>query len=461
MAETPSVKQLRASQKRTQRCATRASEERDADLADSGFTFDEHFQHHYLAHLLRDPVFFLHVRDDVEAELFTSELGQKAARLILGWAEENDSPPGSLIYTEIDNLRQYAAFNEADINQIKLYIKKLLDVELQNRRYLLDQHDKFLAHRKLLDMYPRFSDAMRKGEHTKARELLNEVVQFNSSHGHVGSFMPADPSERVERRLREDGERFWLLIEPLDSLDVSLKRGQIGIWQSQRSSGGKTAAFCHCAKAFGLQGKKSLVFTLEDGQEEWEDKFDMCISGLTKWNLDDAAEIEKRMRYWYRFGGGVHIVKFPAGSKVSDLRRYTRFLQSTHNWHPDAIIIDYIDLLGPESKELIGDLYGTGHEVMLHLSAWADDDAIVVWTGSQSSRSAMNETFADQQHVAQSIAKIFDAHLIISINRTSEEQQQGITQLHVVKNKNGPARFTRAIRSDFDTYHFYKRGFGD
>jgi hypothetical protein len=54
-----------------------------------------------------------------------------------------------------------------------------------------------------------------------------------------------------------------------------------------------------------------------------------------------------------------------------------------------------------------------------------------------------------------SIAKIWDADLVLSINRTEEEQEQGLTQIYVVKNKNGPARFSRTIRSDFDRMHFY------
>ena len=95
------------------------------------------------------------------------------------------------------------------------------------------------------------------------------------------------------------------------------------------------------------------------------------------------------------------------------------------------------------------------------LSKWAKEDEVALWTAAQGTRGAITEAIADQEHMGRSIAKVQIAHQIFSINRTAEEQQEGITQIHVVKNKGGRARFSRMIHSDFDTCHFYKQQKGD
>ncbi len=418
--------------------------------------FDEHFQQHYLAFLLRDTTFFQHVRHDVQPELFSADLGQKTARLIEGWAAEHEAPPGELILTEIDLLAKRATFSPDDINVLKTYIKKLLTLKLQNRQFLLDQHDRFMGHQRLLDAFPKFQEHMRKGNLDKARDLLNNLVSFRSTTGQMGTFFPADPTERIKRRQEEDTERFWLLIPELDKSIRGLKRGQLGVWQSQRSSAGKSTALIHLIKAFVLQKKKVLMFTLEDPQEEVEDKLDMCVAGITDRELLNKEKIERQLRWWYSFSGEVHIVEFSPGSKTSELRAYAHMLGNTKNWHADAVLVDYADLLAPEDSRLTGDTFATGHQVYIELNRWAKQDKVVLWTAAQSGRAAITETHADQEHIGLSLAKVWDATLIISINRTAEEQQEGLTNCFVVKNKNGPARFSKTIRSDFNTMHFVK-----
>jgi hypothetical protein len=320
-----------------------------------------------------------------------------------------------------------------------------------------------MRHQRLLKMFPKFAEAMKKGDHEKAGDLLNDVVTFKSAYQQQpGNLFSADPSERVARRAVEDHERFWLLIPEIDATVNGLRRKQIGVFQSQRSSAGKTAALVHCIKAFVFQGWNVLAITVEDGREVFEDKLDMSVAGLTSRNLANQYEIEKAMRRWFRHGGNVHVAEFsPINTKVSTLRAYKKYLESTQNFYADVVILDYADLLGPETDTLRGDLFATGMEVYGALSAWAKEENIAIWTAMQSGRAAGTSTHADMEHAGMSIAKVWVAWQILSINRTAEEQQEGLTNIYVVKNKDGPARFSKTIRSDFDRQHFYCIGNGE
>lgn len=421
------------------------------------FSFDEHFQQNYVAFLLRDATFYHHVRQDVTPELFQSDTAKKVVRLILGWAEREDAPPGELIFTEIDNLRKLAAFDDKEINTLKVYLQRLLALDLQNRNFILTQHDRFMSHQKMMANFPKFAERVKQGRFDEARDMMTEIVTFKSRFSEMGRFHNPDPTERILRRDEEEKERFWNFIPELDEVVDGLKRKQIGVWLSQRSSAGKTAALIHQMKSFALQRKNVLFLTLEDGREEIEDKLDMAVAGITKDNLKDREAIERRLRWLMKGNRRIHIAEFPSGlTTVNDLRKYTNFLANTENWHADAVLLDYADLLAPEDRAKTGvDLFATGDEVYTHLSGWAKEDNIAIWTAAQGTRSAITESVADQEHMGRSIAKVQIAHQIFSINRTAEEQKEGITQIYVVKNKGGRARFARTIRSDFDRMHFY------
>jgi galactitol-specific phosphotransferase system IIB component len=72
----------------------------------------------------------------------------------------------------------------------------------------------------------------------------------------------------------------------------------------------------------------------------------------------------------------------------------------------------------------------------------------------QSNRSAGDVDVADMENSGESIAKAWIADLIISINRTKKEAEDGTTRLYVVKNRTGIARFTIKIKTDFQRMQF-------
>jgi replicative DNA helicase len=118
--------------------------------------------------------------------------------------------------------------------------------------------------------------------------------------------------------------------------------------------------------------------------------------------------------------------------------------------------LDYADLLAPERADAT-ELYASGADVYNHLRGWLVEDRLVGWTGLQSGRSAMEVTVADQHHTGGSIAKAQIADLIVSINRSPEEETKGYTNLFIVKNRDGPARYSIAIKTDFNRMAFWRR----
>ena len=192
-------------------------------------------------------------------------------------------------------------------------------------------------------------------------------------------------------------------------------------------------------------------------EDEWEDRLDQCILGLTREGLSDGAKIYRRLRKLFLRGGGIWIKHFSAGSeKVADLREHTKMLANVHNFVPDAVFIDSADALVPEGAITSSKDYEHGEEVYKAIKAWIKEDQLVCWTVTQSNKQGMSAPIADQQHAFGSSGKVNNAELVISINRTPDESKMGRTNLFVVKDRHGPGQFYINIRTDFERMLFWR-----
>ncbi len=426
-------------------------------MADLRVLFDAHFQRAFLAHMMRDSEFLERVIRDVSPLMFSDDYAQRLVTAIQEFYKTSKAAPDTLIFRVFGQYLQ-AEMIKTEVHQLCCKLADdLFAVPLQNRGYLLQEFEKFLKHRLFETRLPEVVDFVRKAEFDKAEDRLKQIFMFKpSSSNDLGVEFNDAVEERVARRESEDGHRFWLLIPPVDAKVRGLRRGEIGVWQSQRSSAGKTCALAHCAKAFALQGKNVAIFTLEMGEHAYEDRLDMAVTGLNREGLRNAEELRVRLQGFMRHSKRIRIKKFPGYStKCSDLQAHCRMLESLEGFKADAVIIDYADLLAPETPELRGNLYETGAEVYSYWRAWMGEDQMVGWTGLQSGRSAMEEKFADQGHAGGSIAKIQIADVVLSINRTIEQEANGETSLHVVKAREDRARFDITFPTDFERMQFW------
>jgi len=219
-----------------------------------------------------------------------------------------------------------------------------------------------------------------------------------------------------------------------------------------------TTAMVHLLVAAVMQGKRVMVYTLEESEEDYQDRIDQRVAGLTKKQLSNEAEISRAMRTWFRFGGDVRIKQFPGGStRLSDLKRHLEIVRNTENFYPHLIILDQAEELAPEGQFRGDQLYAAGKEIYTNVRGWAVEEELSIWTGAHANRGGSEATVADQEHIGGSIAKVQIADIIISLNRTKKEHAEGLTTLFISKARNRPnARRTITIKSDLARQAFYK-----
>ncbi len=426
-------------------------------MADLRTLFDAHFQKSFLAFVVRDSDFLEKVVRDLDRNLFDDDYAQHVVGAVLEFHKTNAAAPDKLIYQVIGRYLQSGLLKDETHQLIVALVADLFKIPLQNKVYILSEFDKFLRYSVFETKLPLIVEDVRKADFDKAEEKLREIFTYKPSLSNtLGTFYDDDVGSRNARREQEASHRLWTLIPPLDRLVPGLAKGEIGVWQSQRSSAGKSAALAFLAKSFALQGKNVVIFSLEMSEQSYEDRLDQVVSGLDRKGLKDTERARVRIQGLLKHGGRIVVKCFPMyGTRCSDLRAHCRMLESLKGFRPDAVLIDYADLLAPETKALRDDLYGTGAEVYAYWRGWMHEEGLVGWTGMQSGREAMKERFADQAHAAGSIAKIQIADVVLSINRTPEEEANNNTCIHVVKARQSKARFDINFPSDFDRMQFW------
>lgn len=420
--------------------------------------FDIFYQKHFVAHLLRDQYFAVQVLADFDPELFTDDTLRLATTIGKEFYQDNGAVPDFLFLSHIASLRDQKLLPERLYASLVGLWNELASLALSNRQYLLDEYDRFLKHMKYMTLLPSVIDVVQAGRIEEADELLNELITFRpSSANNLGRFYNADMVSRLDRRSHDSEQRLWTLIPPIDKCLRGLLRGELGVWQSQRSSIGKSAALGFLARSFLLQGYNVLLITLEMSEDMYEDRLDQTIGGVRSDGLEDTDRIASRIRSLLSRGGKCVIKHFPMYSAtVDDLARFTERLEAVHNFRPDAILLDYADLLRPSSAGAKnGSTYEAGKDVYANLVGWIQREQFACWTAMQSGRGAMLETTADQQHAGESIAKMQIADIVLSINRSKEEEEQGLTRIHVVKARNDKARYDIVFPTELERMQFW------
>lgn len=421
--------------------------------------FDEHFQANFLAHMLRDSHFLLHVKDEISPDLFSNELAQRTVRLVKDHGDQERAAPGHLIFRRLDEFKERKLISDETHKSMCSFIDQLFGITLQNREFLIREFDKFVRHQRFArDILPATA-LVKAGDFDKAEEILRNVFTFRAGKKNdLGRHFDVDPTARIQRRYKEDPNRFWLLIPELDMFLGGHKAGQLFVWQSQRSSGGKSAALVFCARSFVFQAKKVLIISLEMDEEDYEDRLDMCIAGLTSDSLMDHQAISHAMHRMFGRSGDVWIKQMPGrATSVAHMKEFVATLKNVHNFVPEVVIVDYADEMIPVGGANSDSSYNDGKVIYSELRGWAVEDQLFIMTAMQSNRSGMEAAIADMEHSSESLGKQFVADDVISINRSPAEAEAGLTTLFVVKHRRGVARFKVTIRTDFNKMQFWKR----
>ncbi len=145
------------------------------------------------------------------------------------------------------------------------------------------------------------------------------------------------------------------------------------------------------------------------------------------------------------------VKQFPTGSlTISGLQAYLDLLESTCDFVPDLLLVDYADLMYVDERDYrigIGQLYK-------HLRGIAVERDFAIATASQANRGGVGAVHITERNVAEDFSKIATADTIITFNQTVEEKRLGLARLHVANSRDDGDNITVLITQNYTRGQF-------
>lgn len=419
--------------------------------------FDDRFQRSFSQYLLRDTQLLQLVSPYLVPEYFSNEVFRSLVFAIREFYRKYHGAPDQMVFTFLTELHESKQLSDTMFSILTECCREMLGEPLQNREYLLGIYDKALQHIAFDGVLPKFMEAAKQGDFATAQIQLREALQNTpSGRWQEGRFFSIDPTDRITRRQSREADEFPTLIPKLDRSKAFICRGELGMIQGQRTSIGKSAMLVHLARSLIFQGKRVVIYTMEMDETAYEDRLDMCISGLTSEGLQDVNKLRDRLRRIVRDDRMLLVKQFPGyKTSVADLRDHCKQLREFHHFHPDCVIVDYDDLLDPGTRDARASLYFKGLEIYGALRAWCVEEHIGCWVACQSKSGATEKTTATESDAGGSKAKAETADVVLTLNRTADEEVRGITRIFVAKVRTQRARYEVTIPTDLSRMQFY------
>lgn len=264
------------------------------------------------------------------------------------------------------------------------------------------------------------------GEWIYTRDLeIGEELITESGSGIVTSKTAKNKSEVYDLAIDHDNHRYYTA----------------GICSHNT---GKSLFLQNLALNWVQMGLNVVYITLELSEDLVGLRFDaMVTSNSTTHIMKNMQDVAMRLGVMRKSGGiaatwgNMQIKKMPmAGTCANDIRAYLQEYEIQTGRKPDAVCVDYLDLLHPNSNKInVSEQFIKDKYTSEELRALAVEWNILCATASQLNRSSIQEQDFDASHIAGGISKINTADNVLAILTTTAMKERGEYQIQFLKTR--------------------------
>lgn len=150
----------------------------------------------------------------------------------------------------------------------------------------------------------------------------------------------------------------------------------------------------------------------------------------------DPAYVTRQMRAFQKqYKHSLRVISYPRFSaNTDDITRDLNLLEKKDDFVPDVILVDYADILRPESGDSATgiDQVDTTWKCLARLAG--ERHALVV-TAAQATREALEAAQVKQKHTSLWIGKLAHVDLMLSLNQTPKEKDDGIMRIGIMAHR--------------------------
>ena len=217
----------------------------------------------------------------------------------------------------------------------------------------------------------------------------------------------------------------------------------------------KTTLMVNITRRYLARKKKVLYIDLENGELEIVTREEQSIGRVTKKEIIAGTkdkEIQKVLRRYRRIGGEMYVRRLPGFSTALDIQRVINEIYREEGLLFDVLIIDYLALMGSISGKT--DDFGRISDAYVDVANLAfENNFEVVWTANHVVRGSSKRERT--RYIGDDIAKCIDivrhAQGIFGLNRSIEEEENGIVRFEIVEGRETLPRGRGYFRVDAAT----------
>jgi archaellum biogenesis ATPase FlaH len=312
---------------------------------------------------------------------------------------------------------------------------KLDDITDGHQEAFLDEIEEFCKNRALADAVLASAELIDKGNYGEVEKLVRDAIMV-SLQSDLGTNYFADPRERLLKIKDRNGQvtTGWKTVD--EKLYGGINRGEISIWCAG-SGVGKSLFLQNMSLNMVKQRLNVVYITLELSEGLTSMRMDSMLTEInSKEIFRNLDTVEIKIKQAQRNSGDLHVRQLPQGSTCNDIKAYLKNYEIETKKRCDVLVVDYLDLLYPNSKDVDTNNINTkDRAVTEELRGLAVERNMVCVTASQLNRSAVEEQEHNHSMIAGGLSKIQTADNVISIFASAAMKERGQYQVQFLKTR--------------------------
>lgn len=427
--------------------------------------FDDDFQNRLAAYFCRDHEFLTRAGDLVAPNQFSNAANAILVNMVSGYFRMYKSAPSSAAILDIlKRAKRDKTIREEMFPDVVAAFKRVLSEKLSDTAYMVDQVATFAKSVAFDDALIKAAEMKEKGDFQGAMAIMAKVQQIGSNEATGIYDYYASAAERYKAREYEASDDYVpnSITTGLPLLDRMLyqkgwaKREMVLFMGFAKS--GKSTAMGEFSINATLAGYNVLYLSLEVHTSILSDRFDARLSETEMSKLvEQRDDVHRKLAELgaTKGVGNLWVVERPSGSmSPADLDRMLNSMKA-NGMIPDMVVVDYADLMRA-SYDLRDDRANI-RSIYTDLRALYDKHNVAGITASQTNREGGSSEVATMMHAADNIEKVRIADLVITINKTEEEEAKGEARLYFAGSRNQKGGVSIRVKQNLEQMRFIER----
>lgn len=218
---------------------------------------------------------------------------------------------------------------------------------------------------------------------------------------------------------------------------------------------GKSGFMINFAANASRAGYNVLYATLEVSARIISERLDAYIADTYVRDLEQCNNaVRDAINRRAKVSGRLLIHEFASGTMSPRMLRALIEKYRNRGVIFDLVVVDYADIMAPDHRT--DNVIENSKEIYVGLRALAFEFDCAILTATQTNRDGFKAQTAKAEHVAEDFNKIRTADLVISINSTEEERNEGVARLYFAASRNQESGFTVRVTQDLRKMQFLK-----